>query len=127
MSLAYKLQRTCVLSYLAAIGVQVYVMGLALVGVTTFMPHAMFGYAMILGAAILVLLTFTARLSARTRWLSVAVLALTMLQPVLILALRQRAPAVAALHMVNALVIFGLAVLVATGTRRPAVTSRSAA
>lgn len=120
MSLAYKLQRTCVASYLAAIGVQVYVMGLALFGVTSFVPHALLGYAMIIGAAILVLLTITARLPVRTRWLAAGVLGLTILQPVLMLVLRHRAPALAALHMVNALAIFGLAVLVALGTRAPA-------
>ncbi len=118
MTLIYKLQRTCVASYLAAVALQVYVMGLAIFGVTSFMPHALLGYGMILGAAILTLLTVTARLPRRAQLLAAAVLFLTALQPALVLTLRGRAPALAALHPLNALVIFALAATVARTTAR---------
>lgn len=118
MSLAYKLPRTCVASYLAAIGLQIYVMGLALFGVTSFLPHALLGYGMILGALILTVLTVTAKLPRRAQLLAAAVFALTLLQPVLVLVLRGRAPVLAALHPVNALVIFALASLVARTTAK---------
>ena len=110
------LQRTCVLSYLVAIGLQIYVMGLALFGVTSFMPHATLGYAMILGALVLTILTVSAKMPRRAKLLSVAVLALTVLQPVLVLTLRGNAPALAALHPLNALVIFAMAAGVAQRT-----------
>jgi len=118
MSLAYKLQRTCVASYLAAIGLQIYVMGLALFGVTSFMPHALLGYGMIVGALILTVLTVTAKLPRRAQLFAGAVLVLTLLQPVLVLVLRGRAPALAALHPLNALVIFALASVVARTTAK---------
>jgi hypothetical protein len=118
VSLAYKLQRTCVASYLAAIGLQIYVMGLALFGVTSFMPHALLGYGMIVGALILTLLTVTAKLPRRAQLFAGAILALTLLQPVLVLVLRGRAPALTALHPVNALVILALASIVARTTAK---------
>ena len=114
--LLLKLQRTCVFSYLAAIALQVYMMGLALFGVTSVMPHAMWGYLMILGSLLLVVLTLTAKLPRCALLLSVAVLGLTILQPVLVLTLRGSAPAIAALHPLNALAIFVLAVGVARST-----------
>ena len=119
MSLIHKLQRTCVVSYLGAVALQVYMMGLALFGVTSFTPHALLGYGMILGAAILTVLTVSARLPRRAQLLALAVLLLTILQPVLVLALRG-APLLAALHPLNALAIFALAATVARSTVKPA-------
>jgi hypothetical protein len=116
--LIYKLQRTCVLSYLGAVALQVYAMGLALFGVTSVMPHAMLGYAMILGAGVLTLLTVSTKAPRSAKLLALAVLALTILQPVLVVTLRGRAPALAALHPLNALVIFALAALVARATEQ---------
>jgi hypothetical protein len=110
------LQRTCVFSYLGAIALQVYMMGLALFGVTSFMPHATLGYLMVLGALILMILTFSAKASRRDKVLAALVLVLTVLQPVLVLMLRGRVPALAALHPLNALVIFALAASVARST-----------
>lgn len=118
MTLIYKLQRTCVASYLAAVALQIYVMGLALFGVTSFMPHALLGYGMIAGAVILTVLTVTAKLPRRAQLFAAAVLVLTVLQPMLVLTLRGRAPALAALHPVNALVIFALAAVVARSTAK---------
>ncbi len=115
--LIYRLQRTCLASFLGAIGLQVYVMGLAIFGVTSFMPHAMLGYGMIVGAIILTVLTVTAKLPRRAQVMAGVILVLTVLQPVLVLALRGRAPALAALHPLNALVIFALATVVMRSTR----------
>jgi energy-coupling factor transporter transmembrane protein EcfT len=114
--LLLRLQRTCVYSYLAAVALQVYMLGLALFGVTSFMPHAIWGYLMILGALLLVVLTLSAKLPRRAVWLSIGVLSLTILQPVLVLMVRGSAPALAALHPLNALVIFALAASVARST-----------
>ena len=115
MALAFKLQRTCVFLYLAAIALQFYAAGLAVFGVSTFMTHALFGYSMILGAIILLVLTFVARLPRRIKALAGFVLVLTALQPVLAL-VRSPIPVVAALHPVNALIIFAIATKIATTT-----------
>ncbi len=119
MALALKLHRTCVFLYLVAIALQFYAAGLAVFGVSSFMTHAMFGYSMIIGAIILLVLTFTARLSRRAKLLAAGVLFLTALQPVLAL-IRSPIPVLAALHPVNALIIFALAARIAATTGVPA-------
>jgi len=123
MALALRLQRTCAFLYLAALALQFYAAGLAIFGVSTFMSHALFGYSMILGAAILLTLTIVARLPRRTKLLAALVLLLTILQPVLAL-IRTPVPALAALHPVNALIIFAIAAKIASSTALPA-TARS--
>src|SRR5262249_3651680 len=115
MALALKLQRTCVFLYLAAIALQFYAAGLAVFGVSSFMTHALFGYSMILGAVILLVLTFAAKLSGRVKILAALVLLLTALQPVLAL-IRSPVPILAALHPVNALIIFAIATRIAVST-----------
>ena len=119
MALALRLQRTCAVLYLAAIALQFYAAGLAIFGVSTFMSHALFGYSMILGATILLILTLVARLPGRTKMLATLVLGLTVLQPVLAL-IRTPVPALAALHPVNALIIFAIAARIASSTALPA-------
>jgi len=118
MALAHKLQRTCAFLYLAAIALQFYAAGLAVFGVSTFMTHALFGYSMILGASILLTLTLAARLARRIKVLAGLVLLLTVLQPVLAL-IRTPIPALAALHPVNALIIFAIAARIASSTEMP--------
>ena len=118
MALALRLQRTCAVLYLAAIALQFYAAGLAIFGVSTFMSHALFGYSMILGATILLILTLVARLPGRTKMLATLVLGLTVLQPVLAL-IRTPVPALAALHPVNALIIFAIAARIASSTALP--------
>lgn len=120
MSGVLRLQRTCVGLFLASVGLQVYAAGLALFGVTSFMPHAMFGYLMIIGAVILVVLTALARLPRRALVCAALILALALLQPVLVLVLRSTTPAVAALHPMNALLMLTLAMLITRSTERPA-------
>jgi len=102
--------------YLASVALQMYMAGLALFGVATFISHALLGYLMILGAVILLVLTVVARRPRSDAFLAVAVLVLAALQPVLALTLRTRFPVLAALHPVNALVIFVLAARVGRAT-----------
>lgn len=77
------------------------------------MPHALLGYGLIIGAITLTVLTVTARLPRRAVALAAALIPLTILQPVLALALRAPGPALSALHKLNALVIFAVAAAVA--------------
>ncbi len=128
MALALKLQRTCVFLYLGAIVLQFYAAGLAVFGVSSFMTHALFGYSMILGAIILLVLTFVAKLAGRVKILAVLVLILTVLQPVLAL-IRRPIYTLSALHPVNGLLIFAIATRIAVSTdtsagARPAVNGR---
>jgi len=66
MALAFKLQRTCVFLYLAAIALQFYAAGLAVFGVSTFMTHALFGYSMILGAIMLIIFAIATKIATTT-------------------------------------------------------------
>ena len=119
MSVALRLQRTCVWLYVGALALQFYAAGLALFGLTSFMSHALLGYGLILGALTLLALTSAARLGRRHVGLAVGVLALVVLQPVLAVGLRGQFPWMAALHPVVALVIFGLALEIGRSTRAP--------
>jgi hypothetical protein len=112
-----QLQRTCLGLYIAAVAVQVYAAGLALFGATSFVPHAVLGYLLIPGAVVLLALTAAVRPPRPAVLLAALILALAMLQPVLALAVRGRAPVLAALHPLNALLIVALAAWIARGTR----------
>ncbi len=117
MSLVQRAHRACVVSYLAAVALQFYAAGLALFGAAGFGPHALLGYGLVLGAATLTALTAAAGYPRRTVAFAAGLVLLTVLQPVLALSLRASAPALAALHALNALVIFSLAAIVAQRTR----------
>ncbi len=117
MSLVQKAQRACAVSYLFALAIQFYAAGLGLFGATGFGTHALLGYGLIIGAATLTGLTVAARFPWRTVALAASLIPLTVLQPVLALALRVSAPSLAALHILNALLIFTLAMLVARRTK----------
>ncbi len=117
MSFVHGAQRTCVATYLVALALQFYAAGLGAFGATTFVPHAMIGYGLVIGALTLATLTAAAGLSRRARLLAVGLVPLTMLQPVLALAPRMSAPAVSALHTVNALLIVFVAAMVARESR----------
>jgi hypothetical protein len=123
VSLIQKAQRACVVSYIFALAVQFYAAGLGLFGATGFGTHALLGYGLIIGAATLTGLTVAARFPRRTVLLAATLIPLTVLQPVLALTLRVSAPALAALHIVNALLIFTLAMFVAHRTRPNALRS----
>jgi hypothetical protein len=117
MALIQQAQRTCAATYLLALALQFYAAGLGIFGAASFVPHALLGYGLVLGAVTLAALTLLARLPRRTAQLAGALVPLTALQPVLALAPRPDAPAVAALHAVNALAIVALAALVAQRSR----------
>ncbi len=117
MLLAHRVQRACAVSYIAALALQFYVAGLALFGAASFVPHAVLGYGLVVGALTLTALTMAARFPRRTVSLAMSLVPLTLLQPVLVLVLRPSAPPLAALHTLNALLIFSLALLVAQRTR----------
>ena len=116
MLLVQRAHRACAVSYIAALALQFYVAGLALFGAASFVPHALLGYGLVIGAVTLTVLTIAARFPRRTVALAAGLIALTVLQPVLALVLRP-APALAALHTLNALLIFSLALVVAQRTR----------
>jgi hypothetical protein len=117
MLLAQRAHRACVVSYIIALALQFYVAGLALFGAASFVPHALLGYGLVLGAVTLTALTMAARFPRRTVALAICLIPLTLLQPVLALVPRASAPALAALHTLNALLIFSVAVFVAQRTR----------
>ena len=117
MSFVQHAQRTCAGTYLVALALQFYAAGLAVFGVTTFVPHALLGYGLVIGAITLASLTTIARLSPRTIRLAVALVPLSILQPLLALLPRVAAPAVSALHLVNALLIVLIAAVIARESR----------
>ena len=117
MSIVQLAQRTCIATYLLALTLQFYAAGLAIFGVTSFVPHAMLGYGLVIGALTLATLTAAARLSRRAKMLAFGLVPLTVLQPVLALVPRADAPAIAALHAVNALLIIVVAAMVARESR----------
>lgn len=126
MSLVQKAQRACVVSYLGALALQFYAAGLGLFGATGFGPHALLGYGLIIGAITLTVLTVAAHFPRRTILLASLLIPLTLLQPVLALTLRISAPYLAALHTLNAVLIFALAMLVARHTRPPSTRAAAA-
>src|SRR5688572_18229763 len=117
MSFVHQVQRTCAGTYLAALALQFYAAGLAVFGVTTFVPHALLGYGLVLGAITLATLTSVARLPRQTVLLAMALVPLSILQPLLALLPRVAAPAVSALHLVNALLIALIAAIIARRSR----------
>ena len=100
--------------FVAAIVIQVFLIGLGLFGDVSYrQTHIEFGYTWVgLAAFALLISGLVARPGRRTVGLVVAVFVLYIVQTLLPLA-RQTYPAIAALHAVNALVIFGLALYVA--------------
>ena len=117
MSFVQQAQRTCAASYLLALAIQFYALGLAVFGVTSFVPHALLGYGLVLGATILATLTAVARLPRTTIRLAVALVPLCIIQPMLALLPREHAPVVSALHAVNAMLIVLIAAVVARNSK----------
>jgi hypothetical protein len=100
--------------FVVAIVIQVFLIGLGLFGDAAFrLTHIEFGYSgMGLAAIALLISALVARPGRRTVGLAVGLFVLYIIQTVLPLA-RQTYPAIAALHSVNALLMFGLALYVA--------------
>lgn len=103
--------------FLVCVVVQVFLAGLGVfVGLEKFELHREFGY--LFGWLTLVLLTIAIAARLGRRWIGLAALLLVLFafQSVFV-ALREAVPAAAALHPVNALAIFGVALHTATRSR----------
>jgi hypothetical protein len=95
-------------AYLAGIVVQVFLAGMGLFGAgKDFSAHANLGWILHLGPVPLLVVAFVARVGARTLWWTAALLLSVGVQPFLP-GLRGDLPWVAALHPVNAMIIFWL-------------------
>jgi Family of unknown function (DUF6220) len=110
--------------FVAAIVVQVFLAGVGLFvpGIDTFSAHRALGWMLHLGPIVVILAAWAAHPGPTTMWLSGALLLLVGIQPFLP-AMRTDLPLAAALHPVNALAIFWVAILIA---RRATVLARSA-
>lgn len=107
--------------FVTCLVIQVFLVGLDVFARLGGSVHRDFAYVYGWLAPILVLLAEAARVPRRTRTLTVVLLVLFAVQTVLP-SLRDQVPILAALHPVNALAIFGLAIVVArqaTGLIRP--------
>ena len=107
--------------FVAAVLFQVFLAGLALFGNGGFRTHVAFGYSVVWGVILLIpVLAWLGRLPRRDVWLSVGLLALYIPQCLLPPLARAGGPAfIAALHPVNALLMFALATwLLARGWTR---------
>jgi hypothetical protein len=98
--------------FLGAVLVQVFLAGAGLFKLTDFTLHTDFGWLLSAMPIVLVVLARMARVDRRTTQLTIALLAVAVIQPELAAA-RHDYPVVAALHPVNALLLFWLAWLVA--------------
>ncbi len=102
--------------FVPGIAVQLFLAGLGVfVGASNFGLHQDFGYMLQITTLVIVLAAFAARAPRRTIGLAVALLLLVGLQSPLIL-LREEWPAITALHPVNAVAIFSVAVSLARRT-----------
>jgi hypothetical protein len=114
--------------FLACVVLQVVLVGLEIFARLGGSIHRDFAYVYGWLAPVLVLLASAARLPTRTRTLTVVLLILFAVQTVLP-SLREQFPLLAALHTVNAVAIFALAILVArraiSSIRQPAEPSET--
>lgn len=109
--------------FLACVVVQVFLAGLGVfAGAQNFTLHREFGYLFGWLTLVLLLLALVGRLGRRWIGLSALMLVLFAFQSVFV-ALREVIPEAAALHPVNALAIFGLALHVARRSRALASSS----
>jgi mercuric ion transport protein len=99
-------------AFLVGVLVQVFLAGAGLFKLTDFTLHTGFGWLLSIAPILLVGLALLARLDRRTTILTLVLMAVAFVQPELVAA-RDRYPVVAALHPVNALLLFWLAWLVA--------------
>jgi Family of unknown function (DUF6220) len=99
--------------FVVAIVIQVFLIGLGLFGDVSYrQTHIEFGYSMGILVLLLLIAAVVARPGLRTLGLVIGLFVLYIVQTVLPNA-KQAYPAIAALHPVNALLIFGLALYVA--------------
>jgi Family of unknown function (DUF6220) len=98
--------------FIALVALQVFFAGLGLFGATDMALHRDFGYLVPLVALLVLIAALAARAGARTSWLAGGLLAITFIQTSLPY-FRDGLPFVAALHPVNALLIFWLGLVIA--------------
>ena len=104
--------------FVACTVIQVFLAGLGVfAGAQNFATHRDFGYLFGLLTIVLIALALVGRMPRRFVGLTVLLLVLFVLQSVFIVAWRSGAPAVAALHPVNALLIVGLSAMLARRAR----------
>lgn len=118
MTVRRALFATTAWTLLVGVVAQVTLAGLALFELTDWVAHTALGWILPLAAIVLVVVTFVARLDRRTLWVTLALALTANVQPSLAEA-RSVAPLVAALHPVNALVVFWLALVVAHRSLEP--------
>jgi Family of unknown function (DUF6220) len=109
--------------FLIGVVVQVFLAGAGLFGLTDFTAHAGFGWMLASVPILVLVLAMAALVDRRTVLIALALTVVTIIQPELAAA-RHDNPVVAALHPVNALLVFWLAWVVA---RRATELAREAA
>lgn len=103
---------TMVWTYVAALLLQVFLVGSALFSAAhDFEPHIGLGWILHLVPVLLLIVAAIARIGSRLLWWTTALLVVQFIQPILA-TLRTDAPLVAAFHPVLALIIFWLAVTI---------------
>ena len=108
--------------FVVGIAYQVFLAGMAVFSAGRWSSHVEFGYLVTAIPALLILTSWLAKAGRRTVWLSVATLVVAQVQTVLPW-FRADVPWISALHPVNAMVIFGLGLVLA---RRAWALARSA-
>jgi hypothetical protein len=107
-------------SYLAGVVTQVFLAGAGLFELTDWTAHTQLGWSLASAPLILLALSLVARSGRGTILLTAALVLAAMIQPELAAA-RHEAPVIAALHPVNALLVFWLTWLVARRSAGPLI------
>jgi uncharacterized protein DUF6220 len=103
--------------FLGGVIIQVFLAGMALFGLSDWTNHGSLGWTLPLLALFLPLLGFVTGVRGRTLGLAILLTVAAVMQPELALA-RHENPVVAALHPVNAMLVFWLAFVVARASLR---------
>jgi Family of unknown function (DUF6220) len=97
--------------FVVGVAYQVFLAGMAVFGAGAWEDHIGFGYLIAMVPLLSIIVALVARAGRRTTWLAVATLVAAQVQTMLPLA-RDDVPWLAALHPVNAMLVFGLGVVV---------------
>ncbi|HSM38235.1 MAG TPA: DUF6220 domain-containing protein [Candidatus Limnocylindrales bacterium] len=98
--------------FVAGVVTQVFLAGMAVFGAGAWENHVEFGYLVASFPVLLIPLAVLSRAGRGTAWLTVTALIVAQVQTFLPW-FREDVPWIAALHPVNAMVVFGLAVIIA--------------
>lgn len=101
-----------VVAFVAGVAYQVFLAGMAVFGAGQWANHVDFGYLLTLVPLLLIPIAWLARAGRPTVWLTVVTLVVAQVQTFLPW-FRDDVPWISALHPVNAMVIFGLGVVLA--------------